>query len=71
MLENLTVERKRYNKVGKFKPVKVGNFTPVLTGWFDSAIPSDKIRFSASKMISLRVGILSFNFIIGDKYFNV
>jgi len=31
LLENLTVERKGYNKVGKFKPVKVGNFTPVLT----------------------------------------
>ena len=31
MLENLTVERKLYNGVGKFKPEKVGNFTPEMT----------------------------------------
>ncbi|VVB86898.1 Uncharacterised protein [uncultured archaeon] len=31
MFENLTVERKLYNRVGKFKPEKVGNFTPELT----------------------------------------
>ncbi len=33
MLENLTVERKLYNGVGKFKPEKVGNFTPEMTGY--------------------------------------
>ena len=31
MLKNLTVERKLYNGVGKFKPEKVGNFTPEMT----------------------------------------
>ena len=31
MLDNLTVERKLYNRVGKFTPEKVGNFTPELS----------------------------------------
>jgi hypothetical protein len=31
LLENLTVERKLYNGMGKFKPEKVGNFTPEMT----------------------------------------
>jgi hypothetical protein len=31
LLENLTVERKLYNGVEKFKPEKVGNFMPGMT----------------------------------------
>ena len=58
MLKNLTVERKLYNGVGKFKPEKVGNFTPEMTIRYEiKELKTTSTKFVKNSLMNLTVTV--------------